>query len=235
MLAVAAALLVLPSAGFALEDVGKASSSLPTTPDFAAFTPASVDPKVARLVAERINGAGRLMRFTPAGVSDRPGRSVTVAIRLDDKAARAISVRSAITAAKEQVASSPAVQISPMRYNLGLSRDYQSFVQPAPLSKTLSQANVPDLSAFKPATVEEKPSRFAARVVLEEEAAPRTAPALDGVGTQSLDVAGSYRLTQNLDVTAGVRYSQDRDRIAPLVAAEPTDTQAVYIGTQFRF
>ena len=51
----------------------------------------------------------------------------------------------------------------------------------------------------------------------------------------SIDVGGSYSLSRNLDVTAGVRYkSQDRDRLAPLPDAQ-RDSQAVYVGTAFRF
>jgi len=35
-------------------------------------------------------------------------------------------------------------------------------------------------------------------------------------------------------VTAGVRYSQERDRLGPLTDGTQ-DSQAVYLGTQFRF
>ena len=48
------------------------------------------------------------------------------------------------------------------------------------------------------------------------------------------DVGGAYRVTRNLDVTAGVRYSQDRERLKPLTDGKQ-DSQAVYVGTQFRF
>jgi hypothetical protein len=47
-------------------------------------------------------------------------------------------------------------------------------------------------------------------------------------------VAGSYSLTRNLDITAGVRIEQDRDLI-PVPDLDQQDSQAVYIGTQFRF
>jgi len=95
---------------------------------------------------------------------------------------------------------------------------------------------MPDLAAFKPsAGVKDKPSRFAARIALEEEQtagrSPRTA---ESISDQSVDVGGSYRVTRNLDVTAGVRYSQDRDRLAPITNGKQ-DSQAVYVGTQFRF
>jgi hypothetical protein len=233
---VAAAALVfagVPSASFAIDALGH--TERPSRAGFA-FTPASVDPKLARFVAERVTGSNRLMRFTPAGVAERGSHSVTVAVRVDEETAQAISVRSAIGAAREQMAAGSAIRVAPVRYNLGLSRGYQSFAQPAVLSTKLSDAAIPDLASFKPsAGVKEEPSRFGARVALEAEDKSGTAPRThDALGDQTLDVAGSYRLTRNLDVTAGVRYSQERDRLAPL--ADPAqDSQAVYVGTQFRF
>jgi len=79
-----------------------------------------------------------------------------------------------------------------------------------------------------------EPSRFAGKIALQHEeklgSAPRTH---DALGEQSVDVAESYRLTRNLDVTAGLRYSQQHDRLTSVNG--PQDSQAVYVGTQFRF
>ena len=240
MAAIAAAgglvLASIPTAGLALGALDD-GVSLPATGSFAALTPASVDPRLAKLVAERRHGSASLMRFTPAGVAERASRSVTVAIRIDEESARAISVRSAITAAQEQVAGEAGLRIAPTRYSLGVSRGYQSFAKapekPSTLSRALSEASIPNLSDFKPSPgVKPDESRFAARIAVEDKpgAAARSANS-----DQAVDVAGSYRLTRNLDVTAGVRYSQERDHLAPI--AEPTqqDNQAVYVGTQFRF
>jgi len=49
----------------------------------------------------------------------------------------------------------------------------------------------------------------------------------------SVDLGGAYSLTRNLDVTAGVRYRSDRDRLTQADARR--DSQAVYVGTAFRF
>ena len=208
----------------------------------AAFTPASADPRVAQIVAERSAGKTRFMRFTPAG-SDFGNRSVTVAVRVNEDVARAISVRSAIDAAGDaRGLAQSTLRIAPSRYNLGLARGYQSFVKSAPaLAAPISRVDMPDLADFKPsAGVKQKPSRFAARVQLEpEDIAGRSArlahSSNDAVIDQTLDVAGSYRLTRNLNVTAGVRYSQDRDALVTLPDIDEQDSQAVYIGTQFRF
>lgn len=243
----AALLIAAPSAGLAFGAMGDEAVSLAARGSFASFTPAAVDPRLAQLVAERSSGHGKLMRFTPAGAANRPDRSVTVAVRVDEETARAISVRQALSAAGE---SSPtiATRITPTaynlgtRYNLGISRNYQSFARttdiaaPKLISSRLSEAAIPDLASFQPSPgVKEQPSRFNARIALDLDEktgrAPRTREAL---GDQSVDVAGSYSLTRNLDVTAGVRYSQERDRLDPLSEGRQ-DSQAVYVGTQFRF
>lgn len=230
----ALALILVPSAGFA---IGSESASLAASGSFASFTPANVSPRMAELLAERqADGRGRLMRFTPASIADKPGRALTVAVRVDSETAQAISVRSAISVAAEQVGAERVVPAAPVRYNLGLSRGYKSFAQPTPRASDLRRVTMPDLADFEPSPgVRDKPSRFAARVELEQAdtvgVAPRTREAL---GDQMLGVGGSYRVTGNLDVTAGIRYSQERDRLVPLTDSVQ-DSQAVYIGTQFRF
>ena len=236
---VAAASLVLagiPTASFALEALGGHAPRLQDDSAFP-FTPASADPRLAKFVAESTNGA-HLMRFTPAGAAGHGQRAVTVAVRIDEGAAHAIEVRSAIAAAQDQMSAEGPVRIAPVRYNLGVLRGYQGFAQlaqPSVLSKKLSDAAIPDLSAFRPApTPQGDPSRFAGKIALQHEeklgSAPRTH---DALGEQSVDVAESYRLTRNLDVTAGLRYSQQHDRLTSVNG--PQDSQAVYVGTQFRF
>lgn len=232
--AVALVLTGVPTAGLALDAFGKSGIHL-SQGDFP-FTPASVDPKLARFVAERTTGTARMMRFTPAGVAERGKRSLTVAVRVDEEAAQAIQVRSAIAAAQDQMGTTAGVRIVSARYNLGLARGYQSFAQPTVLSKKLSDAAIPDLSSFKPAPIQAEQSRLVSRVALAREEKPGVTPRTrEALGEQSLDVATSYRLTRNLDVSAGVRYSQDRDRIAPAAQPTPQDSQAFYVGTQLRF
>ena len=248
----ALALSVVPTAGFALGAFEGAPATL-RGERLGIFTPASVDPQLARFVAERSNG--RLKRFTPAGVDSRATRTMTVAVRVDAEEARAIQVRSAIEAAQEKVAEGAAgINLAATRYNLGLARGYQTFAQATPraiAASPLSDAAIPDLSEFRPSPgVARGESRFAARIAADEarvgtpiagagmgpglavvDGAPRIA---DSVAEKTVDLAGSYRLTRNLDVTAGVRYSQERARLAQL-PDDPEDSQAVYIGTQFRF
>jgi hypothetical protein len=235
---VAAAAVILagvPTAGFALgafdsEAVHFANGGFP-------FTPASIDPKLARFVAERATGNAHLMRFTPAGIAEHGKRSVTVAVRVGEDTAQAIQVRSAIASAQDEMGGASGVRIVSARFNLGLARGYQSFAQPTVLSKKLSDAAIPDLSSFKPSPAgQAEQSRFESHVALAHEEKPGVTPRTrEALGAQTLDVATSYRLTRNLDVSAGLRYSQDRDRIAPPAEAGPQDSQAFYVGTQVRF
>lgn len=240
-LAGAALVVGLPSAGLALgliDDDSLAGRTLADVGSFATFTPASADPALARMIESRNGGTARLMRFTPAGAMTADDRSVTVVVRVDGEAAQAISVRNAIGSVRGDQVAEAASSITPSRYNLGLARGYRSFAEAPALSQRLSAAAIPDLSEFEPTrSVREEESRFAARIALEEDRrpAPAAPQSIDSVGDQRIDVAGSYRLTRNLDVRAGVRYEQDRNRLSPLPNVEQQDSQAVYVGTQFRF
>ncbi|MCB5425576.1 hypothetical protein H0274_09930 [Altererythrobacter sp. CC-YST694] len=236
MLCAGAALLIgAPSAVLALGGLNEAEIGLLSSPSLDSFTPASVDPQLAALIAKKSGSGSKLMRFTPAGAADRTSRSVTVAVRVDENAARAISVRQALSVGDAQ-ASLAASRIAPMRYNLGISRGYQSFARTPELASDLNDVAIPDLAAFQPsAGAKEKPSRFAARIALDQMEKTGRAPSTrDSLGDQTVDLGGSYSLTRNLNVTAGVRYSQDRDRLEPLTNGKQ-DSQAVYVGTQFRF
>ncbi|GMM91967.1 hypothetical protein [Qipengyuania sp. MTN3-11] len=233
----AAALVAIPSAGYAVATGGDVPSA--QAPAFAAFTPANVDPALARQVAAIVGNDG--LRFTPAARQQRSERTVTMAVRVDPGAARAISVRNALDSISdaEPGRGNASTIIAPTRYNLGMAKGYQTFTQPAPkaldLPAGIRSIAMPDLADFRSEERPGKPSRFSARVELDSNAAAGRAPrTLEGTGDRNVDFAGSYRVLRNLDVTAGVRVSQDRNRIAPLTDGVE-DSQAVYVGTQFRF
>ncbi len=229
--------LAIPGTGMAIASRGDAPSFVQSS--IASFTPAGVDPELARRVASRFDGKAAL-RFTPAGSGKETDRAATVAVRVDGQTARAISVRSAIKVARgEAGAGQPIseIRIAPTRYSLGTSRGYKSFAKPFTLSNQVKDITMPDLASFEPGqgTAVKKSSRFGADIHLENEVKPGRAPStLEGLGDQAVDVSGSFRVAKNLNVTAGVRLSQDRDRIAPLTDATQ-DAQAVYVGTRFKF
>lgn len=225
----------LPSAGLAVAAFGD-DAAITDLPSYALFTPASADPALAKRVAEQARNNG--MRFTPAGTAIKRDRTITVAVRVDEETARAISVRQALEVAPGATNALNSQVVA--RYDLGTARGYQAFKRTQPqisLSNTVRDISMPDLSAFEPAgpTAEDQPSRFQTRIALEDEkAAGRSPNTLEALGSQTVDVGGAYSITRNLDVTAGVRLSQERDRLAPLTDATQ-DSQSVYVGTQFRF
>lgn len=234
MLGMAGALLLaLPSASLAVVGFGQGASS-GNAPAFDIFTPASVDPELAARVADKAREKG--LRFTPAGSNPvLQGKAVTVAIRVNEETARAVSVRSAIEATPGVGKSIDALQAS--KFNLGTARGYQTFSRQIELPSNVRNLSVPDLAEFVPAKpqAEDKPSRLQPRIELEDRAiAGRSPNTLDALESQTVDVGGSFRLSKNLDVTAGVRYSQERDRIAPLTDSTQ-DSQSVYVGTQIKF
>ncbi|MEL7444535.1 MAG: hypothetical protein AAGK02_01830 [Pseudomonadota bacterium] len=198
------------------------------------FTPASVDPGLAARVATRAKEEG--LRFTPAGSANSGGeRTVTVAVRVDNDIAQAIAVRAPAEAKPGTGLSLSNLQ--PTKYNLGAARGYQSFARSIELPTNVRSISMPDLADYKPAeaSAANEPSRLQPRIELEEElTAGRSRSTLDALSAQTVDIGGSYSVTRNLDVTAGVRVSQERDRLAPLTDSAQ-DSQAVYVGTQFRF
>lgn len=241
-LAASATLLAvaLPSSVFAIGMLSD-SASADSGAGGISFTPASADPAMAALLAERSGSQAQMVRFTPAGAANaRSDRSVTVAIRLDQQSAEALAAGDR----RDGDGATPGLRVTPMRYNLGIARGYGSFAQAparlapssATISSSLSNAGIPDLAEFAPsASTREEPSRFAARVQLDEGTrSVREGQARESINNQLLEVGGSFRLSRNLDITAGLRIEQDRD-LVPLPDVEQQDSQAVYVGTQFRF
>ncbi len=249
VLCASAAMLAVPATVLALNGSPE-SNSLVSFKGFETFTPASVDPRLAELFAQRSSGgATRAMRFTPASDLNRENRSVTVAVRVDERTAKAISVRAPIASSGSvsgtapKVLGSSGIQITPTRYDLGVARGYRSFAgiaksatpKSASLPKTAQSVDLKEFDFKLDDKGAKKPSRFNARIELDKDKRAGSAPGtLAAEGNQSVDVGGSFSVTKNLDVTAGVRYSQERDPIQKLPEGVQ-DQQSVYVGTQFRF
>jgi len=200
------------------------------------FTPASVDSRLVAQVSIRALSHGKLFRFTPAGMDNRPDRAVTVAVRMPDAHGRLIGTHSAQI---EAGAGFAAVRIAPVAYNLGMARGYQSFALPTsgPNHDLVhDNGDVRTYSLAPQASDAAGPSpRLEPNVAFDERAAPGRSPRTLGTqGDYQVNMGGSYRLIGNLDVTAGLRYSSDRERLRALTDHRQ-DSQALYVGTQFRF
>ncbi|KQM21999.1 hypothetical protein ASE49_01435 [Novosphingobium sp. Leaf2] len=198
--------------------------------------PESPPESLSQAVALRSLVKDQAFPFTPAGAPSRLDRAVTVAVRVDPQAAQAIIVRGT-TPLAQTVPETGNLRISSTAFNLGVSRGYQNFAQnlvtPTP---SRPMAEVPDLKKFNLAPSTSKPdvARFSPRISVDEKRLAGRAPRTFAADGSEVDLGGAYRVTDHIDVTAGLRYSQDRERLAPLTDGKQ-DSQAVYVGTQFKF
>ena len=189
------------------------------------FTPANGDPVLLQRFARLSAEARRNFRFTPA-MPRTENRAVTLVVRA--RSAPAAAILDAASRLAQPVA------ITPVSYRLGSAVGYTAFVSTVSASPTVDLAAMPQ--ARRPSEAgSRRPSRFGADMRLDTRSLPGTAErALDADRAYSVDVTGSYRLSRNVDVTAGVRLQRENDRLAPLTD-QRQDSQAVYVGTQFRF
>ncbi|NBC37663.1 hypothetical protein GTZ99_13995 [Novosphingobium sp. FSY-8] len=242
MMVCAVAALALPSAVLAFSTrFDMPGKDLASRNEIAGVSPAAMTSRLAHSLSPASGTPGRgLFPFTPAGLATRIDRSVTVAIRVNEAAARTIIVRGIPPQASN--AKAAASHLAPT-INVSLARGLGGFSLPTPpgtstyrLPPDPRRIDGPDLSAFAandhggPAE-----SRLSPRLLVDERERPGRAPrTLEGVGEQTVDLGGSYRVTRNFDVTAGLRYQQDRDRLKPTYDGKAND-QSVFVGTQFRF
>lgn len=232
--------LAVPSAGLALVGQGAPARAAALKNmgldnlHIGMFTPATVDPDLAARVAGKARLRG--IHFTPASAAPVAGnRTVTVAIRVDDDTARAVSVRNVLDAAPGRKLALGGFDAG--KFQLGSARGYKSFARNVDLSANVRNLAMPDLAQFEPSRpkADDKPSRLQPRIeFVDREIAGRSPNTLDSTAAQTVGVGGSFRLSPTLNVTAGVRYSQERERIDPLTNSVQ-DSQAVYVGTQIKF
>lgn len=223
--ALGAAGLVL-SPAFAAPDSKKRppAVSLSLSPDFG-FTPASADPRLAAEFSGRVPSLANF-KFTPAAAKGRPSQ-VRVAIR-----ARASSPQQVASASSS---ASPVTALAPVSYNLGVAVGWRRFAVSGDVAK-VEPAGAP-LDGRESATVGVSYSlpRFTGKVAVSADRGEgRSAPALRNPDNYALDVGGSYALTRRLSVTGGVRYKVEHDRLSA-VTDDRVDSQAVYVGTAFKF
>ena len=184
------------------------------------FTPASADPKLAALIAR--NGvSSSAFRFTPAdSIGNR--RAAVVALRLNLPSAGLVTLRG--------LGGDPAApSVEPIAYNLAATTAAKRLSVPGEAPK-MDLGTSPSGRRLDPGFNLSRPSKL--KAVTDR---PPTETRLTAAGPQMIDVGGAYSLRRNIDVTAGVRYkAQDRDRFAPL-PSDRADSQAVYVGTTFKF
>jgi hypothetical protein len=189
------------------------------------FTPANGDPRLAAAFANKPLALTDF-KFTPAAAKGRPSQlRVAIRARVGTPArdSGATAAASAVTA------------LTPASYNLGLAVGWRRFAVSGDVAK-ITDAN-PALGGRESAVVGVSYSlkRFTGRVAVGADRADgRPLAALRKSDNYSLDVGGSYSLSRRVALTGGVRYEVDRDRLLAL-KDDRRDSQAVYIGTAFKF
>jgi hypothetical protein len=192
---------------------------------FGAFTPTSADPRLAAAFAKGgFDTSG--FRFTPSDSRRSDGKAVTVAVRARTVRGTEVADRNSATAA--------AVSLAPIAYSLGVGVGWQRFAVTGDLSR-VDLAGAPGSRESADLSVSYAGHRFTGRVKADAQRPLPGAPSLTAEEqSYALDLGGSYSLTRNLDVTAGLRYKSERDGLVRL-QDDRRDSQAVYVGTAFRF
>jgi len=203
------------------------SASSVTLTGFGLASPAAANPQRAAVLAKGgLNddfGRGTF-RFTPSGQKGK--RAVTVAVR-----ARVAGQEDA------QRVASIAPQLTPSAYNLGVAVGWKRFALSGDLAK-VDNSLLPINHEAAELGISYQGNRWNTRVEVGADRALGLRSRVAGADeTYSVGVGGSYALTGNLAVTGGLRYRMDRDRLnLPNIADDQRrDSQAVYIGTAFRF
>lgn len=230
VVALAASAAVLSPAMGAQGDtrISKPRVSLSARGGLGSFTPAITDARLSALLA-RSGLASSGFRFTPASTSVRLNRSVTVAVRADiGNARRSGDERAAL------VAPTLPTSIAPIAYNLGVGVGWRRFA----LSGGVAKVDLGGLGGREAIDVGLSYSTRALTTRLAvgaDNSTPDTPRPLQQGNGYSVAMQSSYAITRNLDVTAGLQYRRsERDRLTPL-DNNRRDSQAVYIGTAFKF
>lgn len=220
---VAAAAFIAPASGAAEKHVSRSPVKRSAVRAAGTFTPAAGDPRLAALFAKSGFG-GTDFRFTPAETR-HDSRAVTVAVRS----------RTNRSADAPQVAanSAPVVGLAPIAYNLGVAVGWKRFAVAGDIGR-IDLAGQPGGREGADVALSYTAPRWSGRVKAAADRPIEGTPrAMAELPSYSVDLGGSYSLMRNLDVTAGLRYRSDRDRLTRV--DDRRDSQAVYVGTAFRF
>jgi hypothetical protein len=229
--AIAAAGLVL-SPAFAANSPAQAKKRAPAIAlsfdPISSFTPANGDPRLAAAFANKPLSLTDF-KFTPAAAKGRPSQ-LRVAIRAPVGTPARLGTATAIAAAPTLTA------LTPASYNLGLAVGWRRFAVSGDVLKVKAADAALGGRETAVVGVSYSLSRFTGRVAVgADRAEGRPLAALRKGDNYSLDVGGSFSLSRRVALTGGVRYEMlERDRLTAL-RDDRRDSQAVYIGTAFKF
>jgi hypothetical protein len=221
----AAALLLSPAIAANTQAQAKKKARPAPSLSLGSFTPAVADPRLAAEFARR-GLQPQSFSFTPPSASADRSKAVRVAVRARTAAPA--------TAAMRDTSATAVTAITPTAYNLGLSVGWKRFAISGDVARVQGGA-LPGGRESAEVGVSYEGKRFAGRVSANAERADDGVPRITGPEqSYSVDLGASYSIARNISVTGGVQYKIDRDRLQPL-ADDRRDSQAVYVGTAFRF
>jgi hypothetical protein len=222
----AAAMLLTPALAATSQATAKKKARPAPSLSLGSFTPAVADPRLAAEFARR-GLQPQSFSFTPPSASTNRSKAVRVAVR-------ARTATPAAAAAVRETSSTAVTAITPTAYNLGVSVGWRRFALSGDVARVQGGA-LPGGRESAEVGLSYEGKRFTGRVSANAERADGGVPRITGPDqSYAVDVGGSYSIARNISVTGGVRYKIDRDRLQPL-ADDRRDSQAVYIGTAFRF
>jgi len=190
------------------------------------FTPANADPKLAAALSGKSLPLTDF-KFTPAAAKNRPSQ-VRVAIR-----ARTITPSGV---AQASAATSTISQLTPTGYNLGVAVGWKRFAVAGDVAKAKNaDGAIGGREAAILGVSYSLSNKLSTRVAVgAERTSGNPLPALRRSDNVSLDAGASYSLSRRIALTGGVRYNIERERLSAL-QDQRRDSQAVYVGTAFKF
>lgn len=211
----------------------KTPVSLKMLGSIGSFTPVTNDDRLARAYARAARESrSRGFRFTPTSNSIG-GDSLTILVRAPSRGLTGTNGERVL----------PNLGIAPVAYRLGGSKSLAQFtagtrLEPNELRPVIDTPVSEPVASY---TLHPKKDRLSANLQLQHRDAALATPAEDAPQTlgseqtYAVDLSSSYSLTRNLNVQAGVRYKGPSNRLAPTITDQARDSQAVYVGTIFKF
>jgi hypothetical protein len=227
--AAAAGLVLTPAIATSMPAKNKKPAVIALSFDpLSSFTPANADPKLAAALAGKALALTDF-KFTPAPAKGRPSQ-VRVAIRAQIVAPTQIRLADASTTTAAVNA------LTPTGYNLGLAVGWRRFAVSGDVAKVTSVD--PAIAGRESAVLGVSyslNSKLSTRVAVgAERTSGNPVAALRRGDNVSLDAGASYDLSRRVALTGGVRYNIERDRMSTF-QDDRRDSQAVYVGTAFKF
>ena len=194
------------------------------------FAPAAADARQAALF-DRVGGgfADPAFRFTPSGGTAK--RAVTVAIRARSSN-RAIGGPAALAQVQPN-GSSINASLAPSAYSLGASLGWKHFALSGDFSR-IDGGAVPEGRELADIGLSYSGSKWSTRLLFGAERATDKSTLTGPDQALSVDLGASLSLTRNLELSGGLRYKTQRERF-DLSNDQKLDSQAIYVGTAFKF